>query len=166
MVTPLVSRLALDAQEAFVAAVDLVPPQFREQAPVGLNPASWVITHAAGAHQVWIGAYVGDQARDPWFDSIRLDQPSLPRFADAREALRRVTAQTTAVLTTLTESDLSRLGSMADTSFLVGWTVGQLLARSVAHLYVHAADLNVLVVLGGGDDLGLPRAMSHTRISP
>jgi hypothetical protein len=50
MAAPLLARLALEAQDAFVAASKAVPSPFHERTPAGLSPAAWTITHVAEAH--------------------------------------------------------------------------------------------------------------------
>jgi DinB superfamily len=166
LTAPLLARFALDAQESFMTAVTVVPSGFQELAPAGLSSGAWTVTHAAEAHQVWIGEYAGGFARDAWFDAFRQDPNHAPAFQDAIGALGHVMEQTTAVLNKLTESDLTRAGKMLETSRFSGWTVGQLLARAIAHLYLHAVDLTTLSALNGGDDSGLPGFMNHVRIAP
>jgi hypothetical protein len=163
---PLLARLALDAQESILAAAAAVPSHFHDRSPAELNSAAWIVTHAAESHQVWICEYVGGLGRDAWFDAFRKDPKQVPPFAVAHDALRRVIEQSTAVLAALTQSDLAGPGQMLETSRWAGWTAGQLIARTVAHFYVHAADLATLTNLAGGKDLGLPGAMIHVRSAP
>lgn len=75
-------------------------------------------------------------------------------------------ARSAEVLGAFQDSRLTQAFEVPSSSWLAGWTVGQLLVRSVAHLYVHSAELNLLVTLGGGEDLYLPRAMTHTASAP
>ncbi len=165
MAPPLLARFALDAQESFLDAAEAVPPEFHERAPAGLNPGSWIVTHAAAPHQLWIGAYVGGFDRDPWFDAWQHDRTQWPSFAEGTDALRRVFEQATGILNALADADLRSPGKMLETSRFSGWTVGQLIARAIAHLYSHAADLGTLAALAGGD-VGIPGFMPHTRMAP
>ena len=89
-----------------------------------------------------------------------------PAFEAAIVSLERTLRETSEVLNALTEPDLVRPVRTLPTSRFVDLSAGQMVARAIAHLYVHAADLNTLVVLGGGDDMGLPRWQEHVRISP
>ena len=164
--SPILARFVLDAQAALLSAVEHVPPEFREAAPVGLSSAAWTVTHSVEAHQVWIGEYVGGRDRDRWFDAFRQDPTDTPAWHVAVEALERVMTESTAVLLTLGEPDLTRTGAMLPTSRFAGWTVSQLAARAISHLYIHAAELNTLTVLGGGDDLGLPGPLNNVRLAP
>ena len=166
MVAVLLSRLALDAQDAVLGAARAVPRQYRDDAPARLNSAAWIVTHMAEAHQIFVGAYVGGRDRDAWYDDFRWGEWLAPAFDAAFISLERTLLETTEVLNALTEPDLLRPVKALPTSRFAGLAAGQMIARAIAHLYVHAADLNTLIVLGGGDDLGLPQWQEHVRMGP
>ena len=46
-------------------------------------------------------------------------------------------------------------------TFGVEQTAGDLLARSVAHLFAHAGELSAIASLVGAPDLGLPGRLTH-----
>lgn len=166
MAAPLLARFALDAQASFASAAAAVPPSMQNEAPHGLNSAAWLVVHAASTHQLWIASYVGGKDVDRWFDPFRDDPPHVADYSAAMSALDRVLEESRAVLSLLTDADIPRAGAMREESRFAGWTVGQLIARTVAHLYVHAADLNTLAMLGGAEDGGLPGWMPNTRFAP
>lgn len=166
MSAPLLARFALDAQESFMAAAGGVPPVFRDEAPPGLMAGAWLVTHAAASHQLWIGSYIGGRPRDPWYDAFRDDLEHFSGFADSVASLGRVIQESTEVLVALSESSLTAPGRALPTSRFSGWTVGQLIARAIAHMYAHAADLNTLAVIAGAEDIGLPGFMPNVRLAP
>ena len=63
---PLVARFLLDAQDAFLRAIDHLPAPGRG-GPLGrLNAAGWVVAHVADAHDQWLPVLIGGGERDPW----------------------------------------------------------------------------------------------------
>ncbi len=137
MNTPLLARAVLDGQDAIMQAADRVPAEHRDGAPAGLSSGAWLLTHAAETHQVWVGAYVGRRERDPWLQAHR-DGVDAPSFAEAREAAEKAFLEATPILESLNDDELSQTAKTKPGSFLEGATVGQILARAIAHLYVHA----------------------------
>jgi hypothetical protein len=117
-------------------------------------------------HQLWVGSYIGGRPRDPWLQAFVDDAGQEPKFAEARAALARAFVEAAEILGALTQAELVGRGHIPFLSRWFGWTAGQLLCRSIAHLYIHAADLNTLAVLGGGEDSGLPVRMEHVRGAP
>jgi hypothetical protein len=176
MALPLIARLLLDAQSELARAADAVPEASRDAARDGLNAPGWVIAHAAFFHDVWLN--VDAQGRESeacdgwllaWFRRQRESGavPAEAPFADARLALGRVIERTTPLLASLSDEALERVPPrIEENGWPAGTTVGYLAARSVAHLFAHAAELNVLATASGAPDIGLPGRLAHTRGEP
>ena len=130
MVVPLLARLALDGQDALLDAARAVPGQFRDEAPARLNSAAWIATHAAEAHQVFVGAYVGGRERDPWYDEFRRAEWQAPPFDVAVLSLERTLLETAEALRALTDPDLVRPVKTLPTSRFAELSAGQMIARA------------------------------------
>jgi len=172
---PILAGLALDAQDIFVAIADSIPQE--ESAPaglvVGLNQPGWVIAHAAFFHDCWLNGDAQGRPREHW-DPWLLEwaqrergsqEPMATELDDARNALRRIVPGATAFLTGLTEGDLLRVPGYEEGAWTPGTTVGYLVARSVAHLFAHASELNVIATALGRPDAGLPGRLTATRLA-
>lgn len=160
----LLQRLLLDAQDEFRAAVQHVPNPGRG-GPIGsLNPAAWTIAHVAAFHDIWLNGYCQAGARDPWTQewfAQAYSGPSsetAPSFDEAVAAFERVTASTDPWLIEASWDRLLEVASLPETAppSWQGLSKAYLVARSIAHIYVHAGDLSVLASLMAAGDLGLP----------
>jgi hypothetical protein len=172
MSSQLIARLLLDAQSEFARAADAVPEASRDSARDGLNAPGWVVAHAAFFHDVWLN--VDAQGRDieacddwllAWFrrqeesGDVAVHAP----FDEARLAFDRVLARTTPVIEALSDDALETIPErIVESGWPPGTTVGYLVARSVAHLFAHAAELNVAATAAGASDIGLPGSLVHT----
>lgn len=168
---PLIARLLLDAGAELARAADAVPPANRDTASAGLNAPGWIVAHAAFFLDVWLS--VDAQSReidacDPWLlDWFRRQQasesPVDTRFDDARAALERAIERTTPLIENLTEDGLSAVPPrIVESGWPEGTTAGYLVARSVAHLFAHASELNVVATTSGARDIGLPGRLAHS----
>lgn len=170
MSTPLIGLLLLDAQEEFVRASYSVPGGARTGRVAGMNSASWVIAHAAYFHDIWINAVAqgrsAAEACDPWLVSWIEHQEKgnedEARFDEARAALNHVVERGSTFVRTLTEDALNVVPTYSDDDGPVKVTVGYLVARDLAHLFSHAAELNVIATSAGAGDMGLPGEMPNT----
>lgn len=166
--TPLIGLLLLDAQEEIVRASYSVPGGARTGQVSGLNSASWVIAHAAYFHDIWINAVAqGRSARegcDPWLLKWveHQDGKDEASFDEARAALHRVVDRGSTFIRTLTDDALNVVPAYSDEDGPVKVTVGYLVARDIAHLFSHAAELNVIATSAGAGDMGLPGEMPNT----
>lgn len=156
--TPLMARLAMDAHEAFLAAAERVPEAFRDAGPQRLNSGAWLLVHAGSSAHLWISRYVGGRGGE----SPLTQGDEVPEFSIAIEAFRQVLDENMSVLRRLSDEDLLGPHRAPAASRWSAYPSGYLVARTTAHMYVHAADLNALAVLVGADDLGLPLRMEHT----
>lgn len=177
---PLIVRLLLDAQSELMRAADAVPVDSRDASGGGLNTPGWIVAHAAEQHDAWLNVDAQgrrDEDGDAWSlawrerqresGHVRIEAP----FEEARAALDRVFAHSTAFVDALTDADLEVVPEGLEQN---GWpagiangiTVGYLVARSAAHLFVHAAELNLAATASGTPDMGLPGRLEHTRGAP
>lgn len=160
----LLQRLLLDAQDTFRAAIAHVPNPGRGGAIGSLNPSAWTIAHAAAFQDIWLNGYCHAGPRDSWaqawFEQAYSGPAAAtaPPFADAVDAFDRITGATDRWLATVTWDDLRTEVTLPDTApaWWGGVSHAYLVARSIAHLYVHAGELSVLAALMAAGDLGLP----------
>lgn len=173
---PLAVRLLLDAESEIVRAADATPRETRDARGHGLNAPGWTVAHAAFFLDVWLS--VDAQGRelgtcDPWLlDWFRRQQAAgaaaiETSFAEARRALGRAIDRTNPLVANLTDAALEEIPArIAENGWPEGTTVGYLVARSIAHLFAHASELNVACVAAGGPDMGLPGRLAHTLGAP
>ena len=171
MAAPLIVRLLLDAQAAFLQAADAVPQTARNDAVGGLNAAGWVVAHAGFFHDVWInvdGQGKSVEECEPWLRAWVRKQdtqrgvPIATTFEDARAAVDRVVDRVTPFLGRLSDADLDEVPAFEEGAWKPGTTLGYLVARDIAHLFAHASELNVISTSNGGADIGLPGRMPHS----
>jgi hypothetical protein len=171
MAGPLIARLLLDAQSEFMRAADAVPEAARNERAGHLNAAGWVVAHAGFFHDVWIN--VDGQGRTveecetvlrAWVrrqDASR-GVPIDTDFDEVREAVRRVVDRATPFIASLTDEALAAVPDYEEGAWKPGTTLGYLVGRDIAHLFVHASELVAIATAVGGTDIGLPGTMSHT----
>lgn len=170
MFTPLIARLLLDAQEEFVRATYSVPGAARVERFASMNSPSWVIAHSTYFHDIWINAVAqgrsASEACDPWLlawieRNETADQYEAD-FDEARAALHRTVERASPFIQGLTDEALGLVPDYSDEDGPVKVTVGYLVARDIAHLFSHAAELNVIATSAGAGDIGLPGDMPNT----
>lgn len=154
---PWAVRLQLDALEAFNHVVESLPRPGQGGALGRLNAGSWIVGHVASQQdQYWNVAGQGREP-DPWIVAQQVrtgDPPTNPSYAEARAALYRAETAALPFLLAMTEADLARAPRRR--------TFGEMLARSVTHLYAHGGELAAIASLVGAPDLGLPGALRYT----
>jgi len=172
MPQPLVVRLLLDAEHEPGRVADAIPEASRDTAGAGLNAPGWIVAHAAAFLDIWLSSDAQGrdfEACDAWLvDWFRRqeasDGPINTPYVEAREALDRATQRTSSFLAALSDGDLETVAPRIEEN---GWpadtSVGYLVARSAAHLFAHASELNVLATAVGAPDMGLPGRLTHTR---
>ncbi len=161
----LLQRLFLDTQEEFLKAIDHVPNPGRGGAIGSLNPASWTIAHLASVQDAWINFFCAQDRTDPWLDEwfARVQQQgqtdaTTPSFEDARSAFERVAANASRRVERWSWDEMEQRANLpaAAPADWRGNTRTYLVARSIAHAYIHAGELSVLAALMAAGDLGLP----------
>ncbi len=166
----LLQRLLLDAQAEFLSAIDHVPNPGRGGSIGSLNPAGWTVMHVAEVQSGWIREFAAAAPPDDqlyaWFRASHRQRPEehTPPYAEARATFERMTEDTAAMVTGWTWDDLLKPATLpadAPPSWQ-GQTRAYLVARSIAHAFVHAGELSLIASLMAGDDLGLPGALTHS----
>ncbi|GMU41155.1 MAG: hypothetical protein AMXMBFR23_20210 [Chloroflexota bacterium] len=166
----LLSRLLLDALDEFEAAIAHLPAPGRG-GPLGpLSASPWVVGHVAAIQDRWLTQSRAPGAPDAWCAAWRerhsTDVPygtlATP-LAEAIEAFEQVRERARAFAPSLDAETLRTPANLAGSSWeSSGATTGYLVARSVAHAFVHAGDLTVIAALAGAGDLGLPGPLTRT----
>lgn len=151
--TSLVPML-LDGLDEVRRVADALPVPARVGAFARLNAGSFIVAHVSNREDlVWNLGMRG--TRDPWLEAANVGPGgprSVPNWDDARESLDRTIDAITPYLESLTPADL------AGTIMYRGneHPLGAQLARSAAHVFYHAGELQALGSLAGMPDLGLP----------
>lgn len=166
----LLQRLFLDAQDEFRAAIDHVPNPGRGGSIGGLNPAGWTVMHVAAVQSWWIRDFCTDTEpeRDlaAWrVNSYRRDpQDHTPPYKDARAVFERVSEETSAMVTGWSWDELLQPAPLPPEAPKPwhGVSRAYLVARSVAHAFVHAGELSLVAALMAADDLSLPGALPRS----
>ena len=165
------ARLLIDAQGEFGRIAEALPD---DASPVvALNAPGWVVAHAAFFHDCWMNGDAQGRPKSEW-DPWLLDWAQRQREAgalspiptpldDALTAWHRILPGATGFLRGLTDAALGQVPAYEEGAWAPGTTVGYLVARAVAHLFAHAAELNVIATAQGAADAGLPGRLSATR---
>lgn len=165
----LLSRLLLDALDEFEAAIAHLPAPGRG-GPLGpLNASPWVVGHVAAIQDRWLTQCRAPGVPDAWCASwIERQRTEVPYgtlvtpLSEAVEAFERVRDRARAFAPALDATTLRTPADLAGSSWASsGATTGYLVARSVAHAFVHAGDLTVMAALAGAGDLGLPGPLTR-----
>ena len=151
--TSLVPML-LDGLDEVRLVADALPVPARVGAFARLNAGAFIVAHVANREDLlWNLGMRG--ARDPWLEAANVGPGAprnVPNWDDARESLDRIIEAVTPYLESLTPSEL------AGTVMYRGneHPLGAQLARSAAHVFYHAGELQALGSLAGMPDLDLP----------
>ncbi|MCK9496481.1 MAG: DinB family protein [Dehalococcoidia bacterium] len=165
----LLQRLFLDAQEEFLKAIDHVPNPGRGGPIGGLNPAGWTVMHLAAWQHAWIGGTAlgapPDEGTRAWVEGSQA-QPVVehtPPYDVAHGHFERIAEQTSRWVESWSWEGLLEPASVeAPNRPWAGATRAYLVARSIAHAFVHAGDLTVVAALMARGDLGLPGDLRHS----
>jgi hypothetical protein len=170
--SPLIVRLLIDAQAEFVRIADSIPSAGPRGPVPELNDPAWVIAHTAFFHDCWVNGDAQGKPRDEWDDWLvqwadrqrdNRPEPVATPLPDARAALHRITPTATAFLSSLNDATLDEVPPYEAGAWPPGTTVGYLVARSIAHVFAHASELNVIATSLGVPDAGLPGSLAATR---
>ncbi len=156
--------MQLDALDELARVADAMPGESRDAPVPGLNAAGWTLAHVADQQdQYW---NVSGQGLDPdaWLAEQRATYgapASRPPFAEARAALSRVDKRCRGYLESVRRPDFDQV-LRRSRARPVDQTLGDLLARSVAHIFAHAGELATIASMHGAPDLGLPGALPRS----
>jgi hypothetical protein len=157
----LLTRLFLDAQDEFTRALAHVPAPGRG-GPIGsLNAPGWVAAHVGSTHDAWIHRMAAERPTDEWADAwiarVRSEPDKIyaPPLDEGVEAFARIAERAGAWLQDASWDTLTGEANMTGTPF-PGTRRAYLVARAIAHIYIHAGELSVLASLMGAEDMGLP----------
>lgn len=167
----LLQRLFLDSQEEFLAAIEHVPNPGRGGSIGRLNPAPWTIAHLASVQGAWLTLFCAQDQPDPWLDAWSdrarhegLTEANIPSYADARGAFERVSERNTRWVLARSWEELEQRATLPSNA-PEDWkrsTCTYLVARAIAHAFVHAGELSVVASLMAAGDLSLPGALPHS----
>jgi len=166
----LLQRLFLDAQDEFRAAIEHVPNPGRGGSIGSLNPAGWTVMHMAEVQSGWIREFAAAAPPDDqlyaWFRAADRQRPEehTPPYDDARAVFERMAEDTSAMVTGWTWEELLEPATFP-TEAPKAWhgvSRAYLVARSIAHAFVHAGELSLIASLMAAGELSLPGALKHT----
>ena len=165
---PRLVRLLWDAFDELERAAEALPTPGQGRAIGRLNAGSWIVAHVAQQQEAyWC---TGAQGLDPdeWLAGLEVgfgSEPSVPDYRDSLAAFARVRAAAIPYLRSLHNDDLDTVMERAGSSRR-GETVGDLLVRSVGHLFVHTGELATIASLVGAPDLSAPGRLTHSTAPP
>ena len=162
--TSSLALLAIDALTEFERVVDALPAPARG-GPIGrLNPAWWTVIHVTRQAD-FLQSFATGGERDAWVVEHAEDQTA-PPFDDVRAALARTRERLVAFCASASDEDLARVPLTEPVEgfprLAVGEQLRELVARTTAHVFVHAGELSALASLMGAPDLQLPGLMPAT----
>lgn len=167
----LLTRLFLDAEEVFLAAIDHIPEPGRH-GPLGtLSAPGRVVAHVAENVDRQIQWFCAGAPRDPWVEEwlarhrATPDVEVAPPLDECRDAYMRIAARAAEWVTGASEATLRGPADTSGTS-LPPTTRGYQVARTAAHLFVHAGELSVIAAMVRAGDLGLPGGLPRSSQPP
>lgn len=152
--------LLLDGLDEVRRVADALPVPAQVGAFARLNAGSFIVAHVAAREDLLWNAGTRGHPRDPWLKAANVGPASprsVPSWDDAREALDRVIEAITPHLESLTATDLVSVVEYRGAHH----STGAQLARSAAHVFYHAGELQALGSLAGMPDLGLPGRLAR-----
>ena len=162
---PRLVRLLWDAWDELERVAAALPTPGQGRALGRLNAGSWVVAHVAQQQDAyWCTGAQGLEA-DTWLAGHEVgfgSEPSVPDYAEALETFGRVRARAIPYLRSLRDDDLDAVAPGAGG----GQTVGDLLVRSVGHVFAHTGELAAIASLVGAPDFGVPGRLTHSTAPP
>lgn len=156
----------LDALTEFARVVEALPSPGRGGAIGRLNPGGATVFHVT-RDTAFMVSFASGSAVDPWVLERLAPDAVPPSFPDARAAFDRARAALLPLLQNATAEEFARVPIPEPLpglpTHLAGTTLEYLIARTAAHIFVHAGELSALASLVGAPDLGLPGNMAATR---
>ena len=164
---PRLVRLLWDAFDELERAAGALPTPGQGRAIGRLNAGSWIVAHVAQQQEAYWCTRAQGLEPDEWLAGIEVgfgSEPSVPDYRESLAAFARIRAASIPYLRSLRDEDLDavmeRAGSRRDE------TIGDLLVRSVGHLFVHTGELATIASLVGAPDLGAPGRLTHSTAPP
>ncbi len=164
----LLGALVLDAFDEFERAIDALPAPGRHRRLGRLNAPAWAIGHLAAGCDAWLNVFCRQLSADDWCADLtgrqRAAEPGTAVPVDLDEActaFRRLAERSRPYLESAGPVELAQPADPGPR-----WPVvpaAYLVARTAAHVFVHAGELTVVASLVGAGDLGLPGALTRTR---
>lgn len=152
--------LLLDGLEEVRRVADALPVPARVGAFARLNAGSFIVAHVADREDLLWNVAARGRTRDARLDAAntRAGAPrSVPEWDGAREALDRTIEAITPYLESLTAVDLARMIEHRGAQHPAGAQV----AKSAAHVFYHAGELQALGSLAGMPSLSLPGRLAR-----
>lgn len=155
--------MLLDGLDEVRRVADALPVPARVGAFARLNAGSFIVAHVANREDLLWNVGTRGRTRDAWLEAANVGPGaprSVPAWDDARESLDRVIEAVTPHLESLTASDLVSVVEYRGAHH----TTGAQLARSAAHVFYHAGELQALGSLAGMPDVGLPGYLARCKM--
>ena len=152
--------LLLDGLDEVRRVADALPVPARIGAFARLNAGSFIVAHVANREDLLWNVGTRGRPRDAWLEAADVGPGaprSVPAWDDARESLDRIIEAVTPHLESLTTSDLASVVEYRGAHH----TTGAQLARSAAHVFYHAGELQALGSLAGMTSLSLPGPLAR-----
>jgi len=155
--------LLLDGLDEVARVADALPQPARVGAFARLNPGSFIVAHVANREDLLWNAGSRGRARDPWLEAADVGPGaprSVPDWGEARASLARIAEQITPSVESL---DAARLAQPVEYRG-ARHVLGAQLARSAAHVFYHAGELQALGSLAGMPDMDLPGFLARCKM--
>lgn len=152
--------LLLDGLDEVRRVADALPVPAQVGAFARLNAGSFIVAHVVAREDLLWNVGTRGRPRDPWLEAANVGPAaprSVPAWDDAREALDRIIEGITPHLESLSATDLVSAVEYRGAHHMTGAQ----LARSAAHVFYHAGELQALGSLAGMPDLDLPGALAR-----
>ena len=161
-------RLLWDAFDELERVAGALPTPGQGRAIGRLNAGSWIVAHVAQQQDAYWCTGAQGLEPDAWLAGLEVgfgSEPSVPDYREALDAFARIRARAIPYLRTLRDEDLDAVTEPSDGSGRAQ-TVGDLLVRAVAHVFVHTGELATIASLVGAPDLGAPGRLTHSTAPP
>ena len=162
---PRLVRLLWDAYDEVERVAGALPTPGHGRAIGRLNAGSWIVAHVAQQQEAYWCTGAQGLEPDAWLAGLDVgfgSEPSVPDYAESLAAFGRVRARAIPYLRSLRDGDLDAVME----PFGRGQTVGDLLVRSVGHLFVHTGELATIASLVGAPDMSPPGRLTHSTAPP
>lgn len=152
--------LLLDGLDEVRRVADALPVPARVGAFARLNAGSFIVAHVANREDLLWNVGTRGLKRDAWLEAANVGPGaprSVPAWDDARASLDRIIEGVTPFLESLTAADLASMVEYRGAHH----ATGAQLARSAAHVFYHAGELQALGSLAGMPSLNLPGRLAR-----
>lgn len=156
--------LLLDGLDEVRRVADALPVPAQVGAFARLNAGSFIVAHVANREDLLWNAGTRGRPRDPWLEAANVGPGaprSVPNWDAAREALDRTVDAVAPHLESMTAADLTSAVEYRGAHHVTGAQ----LARSAAHVFYHAGELQALGSLAGMPDQDLPGHLARCKVA-